>query len=51
MLLSKCVNKINKVNITWIYDIDDEDSIEAGKDIETALNLKFNYIANNGGMV
>ena len=42
-LIKKCVEKFNIINITWIYDSNDEDMYEQGKDFEHTLGINFDF--------
>jgi hypothetical protein len=42
-LIKKCVAMFNVVNITWIYDVNDDDMREQGEDFEHSLGIKFNF--------
>ncbi len=47
--LEKINNNTNNIKITWYYEEDDEDMLEAGEDYQSIINLPFNMveIANN----
>lgn len=32
------------INITWLYEIDDEDMYDTGSDIEKLTNIKFEFV-------
>lgn len=40
-LFKKCVIAFNKVNIIWIYEIDDDDMKEQGQDFQYSLGVDF----------
>lgn len=41
-ILRKLKNKLKHIDITWIYDEDDEDMIIQGEEFEAYLGIKFN---------
>lgn len=41
LLLKKCILTFIKVNIIWIYEIDDDDMKEQGQDFQYSLGVDF----------
>ncbi|MFO0356671.1 MAG: DUF1987 domain-containing protein [Sphingobacteriaceae bacterium] len=46
LTLIKKINNNTKVsiNVTWLYEIDDEDIYDTGRDIEELTNIKFEFL-------
>lgn len=42
-LLKKCIAIFNKVNITWIYETNDDDMKEQGEDFQYTLGVDFDF--------
>ena len=43
LLLKKCITAFNKVNVIWIYDVDDDDMKEQGQDFQYSLGVNFKF--------
>jgi hypothetical protein len=41
--LENCIKIKDDLKITWIYDKDDEDMLEAGEDYQEMLKIKFTF--------
>ena len=42
-LLKKCLTIFDRVNITWIYETNDDDMKEQGEDFQYTLGVDFDF--------
>ena len=42
-LIKKCVDKFKTLNVIWMYDNNDDDMYEQGKDFEHGLGIDFEF--------
>lgn len=42
-LLKKCIAMFDKVNITWVYEMNDDDMKEQGEDFQYSLGVDFDF--------
>jgi len=47
-VISKYKLKRIPVEVNWFYETEDEDSKELGEDIESCVDIKFNFITKEG---